>query len=44
MADLTKFVGPVYSEEDAKRLAADKGWTVKQDGDAWRRVVPLRSP
>ena len=33
MADPTKFVGPVYSEEDAKRLAADKGWTVKQDGD-----------
>lgn len=44
MADPTKFVGPVYSEEDAKRLAADKGWTVKQDGDAWRRVVPSPSP
>lgn len=44
MADPTKFVGPVYSEEDAKRLAADKGWTVKQDGDAWRRVVPSPVP
>ena len=40
----TKFVGPVYSEEDAKRLAAEKGWTVKQDGDMWRRVVPSPMP
>lgn len=44
MADPTKFVGPVYSEEDAKRLAAEKGWTVKQDGDKWRRVVPSPEP
>jgi carbamate kinase len=44
MADPTKFVGPVYSEEDAKRLAEDKGWTVKQDGDKWRRVVPSPVP
>ena len=40
----TKFVGPVYSEEDAKRLADEKGWTVKQDGDKWRRVVPSPMP
>ncbi len=44
MADPTKFVGPVYSEDDAHRLAADKGWTVKQDGDKWRRVVPSPEP
>ncbi|MFI0432344.1 MAG: carbamate kinase [Candidatus Nanopelagicales bacterium] len=44
MADPTKFVGPVYSEEDAKRLAEEKGWTVKQDGDKWRRVVPSPVP
>ena len=44
MADPTKFVGPVYSEEDAKRLAAEKGWVVKQDGDKWRRVVPSPVP
>jgi carbamate kinase len=44
MADPTKFVGPVYSEQDAQRLAADKGWTVKQDGDMWRRVVPSPVP
>ena len=41
MADPTKFVGPVYSEADAERLAADKASTVKQDGDKWRHVVPL---
>ena len=40
----TKFVGPVYSEEEAKRLAAEKGWTVRQDGDKWRRVVPSPDP
>jgi carbamate kinase len=44
MADPTKFVGPVYSQEDAERLAAEKGWTVKQDGDHWRRVVPSPLP
>ncbi len=44
MADPTKFVGPVYSKADAQRLAADHGWTVKQDGDKWRRVVPSPVP
>ncbi|HEY7042646.1 MAG TPA: carbamate kinase [Nocardioidaceae bacterium] len=43
-ADPTKFVGPVYSEEDAKRLAAERGWTVRPDGDMWRRVVPSPLP
>src|SRR6187401_2047336 len=38
--DPTKFVGPVYAKDEADRLAADKGWAFKQDGDAWRRVVP----
>src|SRR5688572_1641223 len=40
----TKFIGPIYLKEDAERLAADKGWTFKQDGDAWRRVVPSPAP
>lgn len=44
MKDPTKFVGPVYTESDAKRLAADRGWTVKADGDHWRRVVPSPLP
>ena len=42
--DPTKFVGPVYGKSDADRLAADKGWVFKQDGDAWRRVVPSPEP
>ena len=40
----TKFIGPVYSEADAKRHAAERGWTVKADGDRWRRVVPSPDP
>src|SRR5579871_1779957 len=28
----TKFVGPVYEEEESRRLAAEKGWSFKQDG------------
>ena len=31
--DPTKFVGPVYSEDKSKSLAAEKGWTMKMDGD-----------
>lgn len=40
----TKFIGPVYTEEAAKKLAAERGWTVKPDGKAWRRVVPSPLP
>ena len=40
----SKFVGPIYTEADAKRLAAERGWTVRQDGSAWRRVVPSPMP
>ena len=42
--DPTKFIGPVYDEARAKELAAERGWTVKPDGDAWRRVVPSPEP
>src|SRR6187455_3576069 len=35
----TKFVGPVYGKDEADRLAAEKDWVFKQDGDKWRRVV-----
>ncbi|MGH2636775.1 MAG: carbamate kinase [Actinomycetota bacterium] len=42
--DPTKFVGPIYPKEEADRLAADKGWVVKPDGDHWRRVVPSPEP
>lgn len=40
----TKFIGPIYTEEQAKTLAAERGWTVKQDGSKWRRVVPSPIP
>jgi carbamate kinase len=43
-ADPTKFVGPIYDEAQARALAAEKGWTVKPDGDHWRRVVPSPRP
>src|SRR6187401_179422 len=40
----TKFVGPVYDRAEANSLGAEKGWTFKQDGDRWRRVVPSPQP
>jgi len=40
----TKFVGPVYDEAQARKLAAERGWDVRQDGQAWRRVVPSPEP
>jgi carbamate kinase len=43
-ANPTKFVGPVYAEAEATQLAAEKGWTFKQDGAKWRRVVPSPLP
>ncbi|MER5202749.1 carbamate kinase [Streptomyces sp. NPDC002825] len=43
-ADPAKFVGPVYGRAEAERLAAERGWTVKQDGTRWRRVVPSPRP
>ena len=42
--DPTKFVGPVYTQDQADALTAAKGWTFKPDGDAWRRVVPSPEP
>jgi carbamate kinase len=40
----TKFIGPVYTKDDADRLAAEKGWVVKPDGEYWRRVVASPEP
>jgi carbamate kinase len=40
----TKFIGPVYDKPDADRVAAEKSWTFKPDGDKWRRVVPSPLP
>jgi carbamate kinase len=40
----TKPIGPVYTEEESQRLAAEKGWDFKPDGDSFRRVVPSPLP
>ena len=40
----TKFVGPVYAEGQAQRLAEEKGWPFRRDGESWRRVVPSPLP
>lgn len=42
--DPTKPIGPLYSKEDAERLAEEKGWSIREDGDKWRRVVPSPMP
>jgi carbamate kinase len=43
-ANPTKFIGPVYDKAAADRLAAEKGWAFKADGDHWRRVVASPEP
>jgi carbamate kinase len=42
--DPTKPIGPVYSADEAEKLAAANGWTFKRDGDSMRRVVPSPAP
>lgn len=42
--DPTKFVGPTYDEEQARRCVTERGWVVKKDGQAHRRVVPSPAP
>jgi carbamate kinase len=43
-AEPTKFVGPVYGEEEARELAEARGWHIARDGAHWRRVVPSPEP
>ena len=40
----TKPIGPVYTKEEAEKLAIEKGWSIAQDGDKYRRVVPSPLP
>jgi len=40
----TKPIGPVYSEQEARALAADRGWTIAPDGEHFRRVVASPEP
>jgi carbamate kinase len=40
----SKPVGPVYPVEEAKRLAAQRGWVLGRDGEGMRRLVPSPEP
>jgi carbamate kinase len=40
----TKPIGPTYQEDEAKRIAAERRWSVAQDGKGWRRVVASPAP
>lgn len=41
----TKPVGPHYDEDEARRLATERGWQVEpESGGQWRRVVPSPKP
>jgi len=40
----TKPIGPVYTEPEAHRLAAERGWTIGPDGESFRRVVASPEP
>ncbi len=44
-ADPTKPVGPYYEEDEAEKLAAERGYVMKPDPHGgWRRVVPSPDP
>ena len=41
----TKYVGPYYTEEEARKFMREKGWIMKPDPrGGWRRVVPSPDP
>lgn len=40
----TKPIGPVYSDADAHRLAAEMKWLMVRDGSGWRRAVASPTP
>lgn len=40
----TKFIGPVYDKETSERLAEEKGYVFKADGEYFRRVVASPLP
>jgi carbamate kinase len=44
LAEPTKPIGEVYDEQNAQRMAAERGWVVKRDGEHWRRVVGSPKP
>jgi carbamate kinase len=40
----TKPIGPLYTQAEAERLAAERGWAIAPDGPSYRRVVPSPEP
>jgi carbamate kinase len=40
----TKPIGPVYTKNEARQLAGERGWTIAPDGPYYRRVVPSPRP
>jgi carbamate kinase len=42
--DPSKPIGPLYNRAEADKLAAERGWAFKPDGDSMRRVVPSPVP
>jgi carbamate kinase len=40
----SKPIGAVYTEEQARKLAADLGWSIARDNAHFRRVVPSPQP
>jgi carbamate kinase len=40
----TKPIGPVYTKEEAEKLAAERNWSIAPDGDKFRRVVASPRP
>ena len=43
-ANPTKFVGEVYTKDEAQALAGSRGWTIRPDGEYYRRVVGSPAP
>ncbi|MBK5110003.1 MAG: carbamate kinase [Thermoleophilia bacterium] len=43
-ADPGKFIGPLYDEASAGEIGVERGWTIKRDGEGYRRVVPSPEP
>lgn len=40
----TKPIGVIYTQAEAEKLGAERGWAMAPDGDAYRRVVPSPEP
>jgi len=42
--DPSKFIGPIYTKAQATKLARERGWSTKPDGEYFRRVVSSPAP